>query len=259
MLLSVAWLIMTSFQFFRYLYVYPQDDTATSDWHNALFYAMGKREKSPPVATMHPSHIAGIDIPDSLSSQFQWISLLPNNHWLPYMRFDGKSSAGEIALLQHLLYQPLQQYKFRSSVPMSADMERIALLVSEGREIQSQPFEQPFVADIQTDADLPSVDTLCRIAAAEWQENTARGQIPNSYEHSEHRQDSDTGRRWLPASLRNRLLFFTTSTRSTHKHSINFYVWSLIRNWITKVQANEIEAHIRQPKEKIIWGAPITA
>ena len=74
-----------------------------------------------------------------------------------------------------------------------------------------------------------------------------------SNEHSEHRQDSDTVRRWLPASLRNRLLFFTASARSTHKHSI--YVWSLIRNWITKVQANEIEAHIRQLKKKDYMGS----
>ena len=221
--------------------MYPADDTLTTAWHDELFKAVCNQKKIPPVV-VHPSHIAGIDTPKGLSAQFQWISLLPNNHWLPYLRLDGRSSGGKVALLQHLVYQPFQPVR----QPMPARLvtgETVApsttMDVTAERQLHTP----------EATSDLLSIDELFRIAMElQVPTNEETGEIENgeSSDEGDRINDDELLRRWLPTSLRNRLLYFTVTT-TTAKHKS--YVRSLIEFWIKRVDANDIE--INHSKKKV--------
>ena len=224
--------------------MYPADDTLTTAWHDALFKAMCNQKKAPPVV-VHPNHVGAIDVPMGLSAQFQWLSLLPNNHWLPYLRLDGKtsSSKSKVALLQHLVYQPFQPVRQSVQARLDAVEAAPSTTMDVATGWQTQAHEET--------NELPSIDELFRIAmelqVPANEEVTGESEAGESSDQSDGIND-ELLRRWLPTSLRNRLLYFTVTT-TTAKHES--YVRSLIDFWIKRVDANDIEINHRKQKIEI--------
>ena len=193
---------------------------------------MGNQQNISPVV-VHPIHIAGIDIPWSVPTQFHWLSLLPNNHWLPYLKLNGRTSTGEVSLLQHLLYQPFRPVRQPKQTRIETG-EAAPSTMEVPTEFQTQASDET--------SDLPSLDDLFRRAMEYWEEVTGEYENGESNNQFDGNDDDEERRRWLPTSLRNRLMHFTKTDITTR---YEWYVRSLIECWIKRVDANKIEVGYR--------------